>query len=302
MRLPTQHLLRAALRVVGMVDRGGENSGTLDAAYSNDPSDGAYRSGELKLGERILERCGLLALDAGSLRLLPGARNIARLPEAEAFALLVERWLREEQPLWLSMAVGSGVRWEYVPDDAFRRLTEIIPNLAERDRLLLAAARRVDPDRLHELGRDGERHVVAWCKNRLASHDRPDLVRRVVRVSEISDQLGYDVLAPDLTGTPLHIEVKTQAGQRNPMRVFLSRNEAERARRDPQWILVLCERHLDGTVCLRGWCRYDGFRRSLPRDPAATESGRWVTVELRIAREALADGVPLDPTTGNREA
>lgn len=302
MRLPTQHLLRAALRVIGMVDREGETADTLHVAYSSDPSDGAFRSDELKLGERILERCGLLLVEEGRFTLLPAARNLARLPEADAFALLVERWLREEQPLWLPAAGGNSVRWEYVPDDATGRLREVFPEMAERERLLLAAARKVDPDALRELGCEGEKHVVAWCKKQLTSLGRPDLAKRVVRVSEISDHFGYDVLAPDSDGIPLHIEVKTKGRQGDPMRVFLTRNEAERASRDSRWILVLCERRLDGTICLRGWCDYRGFRRSLPRDPEGTDRGRWVTVELLIPRETLTEGVPLDSRSGNQEA
>jgi len=291
--LPTQHILTAALRVIGLVDKDGETSATLRAAYSSDPNDGAYRSEELKHGQAVLQRCGLAEVHNGTVTVLSPARSIALLPEGEALRVLAERLLRAEQPPWLSIAVGREVMWEYIPDAVCRRLDDIVASLEERERLLLAAAQKVDGDLIRKVGQEGEEYIVALCKSELEERGRPELAPRVVHVSELSDHLGYDVVSPDLTGSPLHIEVKTQTGLRSRVRVFLSRNEAEQGKRDPRWILVVCERDARGTIGLLGWCTYAVLRALLPRDPEDGNCGRWVTAELTMRRESFRPGLPL---------
>ncbi len=231
MSFPTSHICRAAVRVISLVDDAGETMETLHSAYINDPSDGVYGAMELDKGRAILERAGLLRKQDGQLLVSDAARRIARLPEEDAILVIVETLLLRERPGWVVAAGWEEARWEYVPEGVDTRLRSICPDQRRRDEILMAVAKKVDAEALRKVGREGERYVAEACRDYLTRRGRPDLARRVAVVSEVSDQLGYDVVTPNLSGTTVRIEVKTQSRGREPARVFLSRNEAERGER-----------------------------------------------------------------------
>jgi hypothetical protein len=116
--------------------------------------------------------------------------------------------------------------------------------------------------------------VVDLSRQDLARAGRPDLAALVQRVSLISDQLGYDVVAPTLRGKVRRMEVKTTSrSAQTHFEVYLSRNEAAVAVRDPSWTLVLCQACDSSRAEVVGWCRANAFAPVLPSDKHPR--GRW---------------------------
>lgn len=293
--LPTEYQCRAALRVLDMIREEAQDVHSLRTAYKNNPTDGVYGSPDLVKGEAILRRCGLLGDRHTVIEPDATAHELLKLPEEDAMVLLVEMLLSREVPPWLLAATAGDWRPEYIPDTAAQRLRSVVADPAKREAFLLSLGRKVDSKRLRDLGLRGERHVVQTCKNYLLGQDRQDLAEQVVRVSALSDQLGYDIVAPDLAGVPVRIEVKTQGGSHGSWRVFMSRGEAERARQDARWVLMVCERLPDRSIRRVGWCNYGTFGAALPRDVGSTPMARWSSAEVRLERHWLRPDLPLRP-------
>jgi hypothetical protein len=78
-----------------------------------------------------------------------------------------------------------------------------------------------------QLGLKGELCVLEHEKEFLNKNNRPDLVERVVHVSEVEgDGAGYDIKSYDLDGEVKYIEVKTTKGN-NKTSFFMSINEVQ---------------------------------------------------------------------------
>jgi hypothetical protein len=87
--------------------------------------------------------------------------------------------------------------------------------------------------RNRDVGLKGELLVLAYERNWLSDHGRPDLADRVVHVSaKLGDGAGYDVSSFLLDGSPHHIEVKTTRGSISAP-FFLSANELGHALEHP---------------------------------------------------------------------
>ena len=75
-----------------------------------------------------------------------------------------------------------------------------------------------------------------------------DLAAGVRCLSEISDQLGYDVVAPRLGGKR-RLEVKTSARQGDGLfHFYISRSEIDVGLRDEDWALVACHMQDGGAI------------------------------------------------------
>lgn len=292
---PTLHLLRCALRVIRLVDPLSESRSSLSAAYASYPGDGAYSEDNLQVGEQILLRSGLLREQDGVLTTSAHAVALSSLEEEEAVPLLLQVFLSATSPPWLPTAASDVLRWEYVPQGVMAVLEEALPDPSRRDKLLLDAGRRFDDSELRELGGEGEEFVVTRCREYLRRVGRADLVKDVVRVSLVSDQMGYDVVSPDAVGVRWHLEVKTQ-GTRGPRpRIFLSRSEAQRGGYDPRWAVVVCRRPATAGMELLGWCGFQDLAAGLPSDSQdEVVRGSWVNVELTLGDTALKVGLPIE--------
>ena len=291
--LPTEYQCRAALKVIDMIQEERRDVQSLRTAYRNCPTDGVYGWPDFVRGEAILRRCGLLCDKGANMELKATAQELLRLPDDDAVVVLVEMLLSKELPPWLFAATAGDWRPEYIPDVVAERLRSVVVDADAREAFLLSLGQKFDSEGLRDLGLQGERHVVRACKEYLVRHGRRELAEQVVRVSALSDQLGYDIVAPDLTGVPVRIEVKTQGGSFGSGRVFVSRNEAERARRDARWILMVCERLPDRSIKRLGWCHYGTFGAALPRDVGPTPMAKWSSAEVRLERRWLRRGLPL---------
>lgn len=252
MRPPTQHELRAALRVARIIDAGGNSLVDVHGSYLHLPTQGEHRSADLQVGEGLLRAAGVL-VQSGD-RLAPSRRLevLARVDDATALAVLTDL-----------LAAATGILpWE---DDFDRR--EI-------------------------MGAAGEEAVADACRHELEMLGWPAMAAGVQRVSLLDNRLGYDVSAPCLNAGPRKLEVKTSTGaDRGSMRFFLSRNEYEVGRRNPeQWALVACAIGAAGvdSVDIVGWCRAITIQPYLPDDCG----GRWTEALVRLPVSQLRGGVP----------
>ena len=281
--LPTAHLVRAALRAAQLVDATGSPIPVARGAYRVYPSDALYPPEDLRIGERLLLDCGLLMQRDDYLYPTEQIAELIALDEDAAVACLfaeaaVEgtRGTRDVDGDQLGVAV-----------DQVSEGLKLGPD--QRDALLLALGRRFDDVKRRELGSRGEDLVVAMARDELDALSRHDLALRVRRVSTISDQLGYDVIAPKVSGTR-HLEVKT-AGRANPglFRFFLSRNEHAVGAWDQAWALVACETAGIDDLRLLGWCRASVIEPYLPVDSVG---GSWTGAEVELPITSLEPGLP----------
>lgn len=169
---------------------------------------------------------------------------------------------------------------------------QVLGALSDRDALALLRrilSRRSRDAKNFETGLLGELEVVRYCAEELNDVGRADLARSVQQVSLLDDSLGYDVLAPMISGEPRHLEVKTsQAPELDTFEFFLSRNEFDTGRRDDTWALVACRRFDGGKVKIIGWCRAQSLYPYLPEDGG----GRWTEAKLQLPTSVLFDNIP----------
>jgi len=289
---PTAHQLRAALRAADVVLRhDGRPSEELDPAFVRTPTDAVFWADDLRLGARLLVEAGFAELAGAVIDADPSLNALLGLEPLEACTLLADRLLTVRRPLWATAATSEGrFAPELIPDDAARGLAELLPDLAQREAFLLALGRRFSAGDRKRVGDLAEAHVVRACRAELEEVGRFDLVDQVRHVSLVSDELGYDVTAPTERGGSRRLEVKATRAERLTVAVFLSRNEARAAMRDPDWYLVLCRVAPDETVRLAGWTNGRTLKDHLPTDPES--GGIWQSAEIYLDASELSGGLP----------
>lgn len=291
--LPTLHQLGAAIVAATVLDPGGTPNATAAGSYLRVPTGGIYGINDLHDGQRLLVACGLVVEQDKTLYLTHAGVRFRDLDGTRAAEVLLSIFLEREPPLWMAAAVqGDTVFDELVPDRDGAVLAEVFTDPGRREALLLRLAQRFDPIERQELGAAGETVVVEQCRCALIAGGRPELASGVVRVSEVSDQLGYDITSPKLRGGIARLEVKTSGRLQDYVDVYVSRNEALTGARDPHWALVVCARTAAGDVELVGWMPAADFVEHLPYNRSPT--ARWESARLTIAMRALRPGLPLD--------
>jgi uncharacterized protein DUF3883 len=290
--LPTIHLLRSALVAASVCDAACVETAIVHQSYLRLPTGGLYHCEDLVKGERLLLLCGLLTSHGTVLYPSEQLRALRGLPPDEASQILLALAAQQSPPLWLHSAVRDDAVWsELISDGDEQVLCEVIPDPEQREAFLLALANRFQSDTARQSGELGECAVVDRSRQELTQAGRGDLATLVQRVSLISDQLGYDVVAPTLHGRPRRIEVKTTGrASQTHFEVYLSRNEAAVALRDPSWALVLCQACDSSRAEVIGWCRAEAFSAVLPSDQHP--KGRWTQVRLQLDSGALKEGLP----------
>lgn len=290
-RVPTAHLLRSAIKAGGVLDVIGTAIGVAHDSYARIPTGGIYHYEDLAMGEQLLVDVGLVIRNGSMLYPSEKLQHIRGLCEEDACEVLMSMVLSRKPPLWLFGAVRQdAVSPELIPDTDCDSLTEIIPDPARREALLLTLGKRHQADVTAKLGELGEDLVVAECRAQLEGAGREDLAEWVQRVSLVSDQLGYDVVAPTLGGDSRRMEVKTTRRGGGALEVSISRNEAVVGLRDPSWALVICEVDAEERPRIVGWCRGDFLRSLLPTD--TDPHGRWTTAAITLRPDCLAPGLP----------
>jgi hypothetical protein len=291
--LPSQHLLRAAYRVAGLVSPDGVALEGVRVAYRQLPTNGLFSAGDLRRGEGLLKGAGLLERGDGRLRAHPSLEVLRGLEEDEACRTLLGLLLRRHPPGWLGVALGrDAVHLPYLPDGVLRRLEQIF---GDRDDLLafLAGLAPADHEARSELGRAGEERVVAACRRQRREAGHGELARQVQRVSRLSDAFGYDVSAPRPRGEAHHLEVKTVGRPGPVLPIHLSRHQVRVARSDSHWRLVVCER-VEGGIEVVGWCDLARLGECWPTDSDGGNGvrARWESAAVDLERDRLTTGLP----------
>ena len=294
---PTAYELHAAITAARLIDGAGATFTALEASYASAVTGGLYRSRDLTRGQLLLERAGLITIETDWCTPTPECVLLRELADDVATELLLQLVLTSDPPLWLYAAIAEEeVRWENVPDKDEAALRQSITEAERREALLLSLGRTVDENAKRALGAEGEELVVAECRSYLLGKGREDLAREVRRVSQFSDQLGYDVTSPDTSGRRHRLEVKTTtgvAGVDSVVNFYISRNEAKVGRGDQSWALVAVRKDIvTSEFSIVGWCRADALTPALPQDP--TDWGRWASTRIFLEEALLEKGLPLD--------
>lgn len=276
--VPAAHLVRAAIRAASLIDSYGSPIPAAETAFLLYPSDGLYPPQDLRLGERLLVDCDLLVVANDQLVPTYDLKTLTGLGEPDATAFVFE----------LAVRRSLGATRTPVNAEIEAAATALVPDPERREALLLAMARRHDESVRAALGARGEEFVVSVARDELRNLGRHDLAAQVRRVSEMSDQLGYDVVAPRIRGIR-RLEVKTSVATSGLFRFYLSRAEYEVGLVDSEWALVGCQSQVDDTMDLVGWCRASSLDAYLPADGSA---GRWVSAEISVPVTLLQPGLP----------
>lgn len=291
--VPTNHHLRAALRVRNLLENQATIAEGLHGAYPHLPSDGIFGSRDFYIGERILIACGVARLVKGRILIEDKAEELEREDEV-ACELLLAQYLGEVQPPWLAGATREArVNPQLVPDSAGTSLATTIGDPSRREAFLLALGEKFDRQAREVVGDAGERAVVEACRESLVSAGRRDLAAQVRQVSRRSDYLGYDVVTPNLVGEVLRLEIKSTRARGARVTVFVSRGEANVAERDQQWRLVVCRLHSEDRVEILGWLPGRALAGQFPAD--AYQGARWASAILELGEDRLNPGLPLRP-------
>jgi hypothetical protein len=269
--------MTAALHVASILDPRGSRVGDAFESYWHHATGGSFAPGDLKRGEALLIATGLVIERDGVLYPIEEMKQLLDGSAEDASALLAERVLASE-------AVGPATVQE-------TELAALVPDPDRREELLLALRRTFDDTARRALGAAGEELVLAAARQELAGLGYAQLAREVRRVSLLSDQLGYDISAPRVSGPRRLLEVKATSVETNPLTFHLSRNEAETAAKFSDWFLVVClVEEVDApTGRILGWVRPDDIDHRLPAD---TEGGRWEQATLTMPLSELTPGLP----------
>lgn len=247
---------------------------------------------ELKSAEQGLLTVGLLRADAD--RLVPDERlqRVCAGSGEAPLEVLLSLILEAEPPLWLFAAAADPGRLatELVPYDVENGLKSVIADPARRQAFLLARARTIDTEERRKLGVTGEEAIVRACRAELEAAGAEEAACAVRRVSLVSDELGYDVVAPRLDGSERRLEVKATRSSGREVTIFLSRNEYEVGLADPDWYLVLARIRLDGRSDVAGHTSASALTPLLPTD--TSREGRWQVTQLRLDIHDLRAGLP----------
>jgi len=291
-RCPTGYELEAALHIAAVLPAVGASTAQARASYGLIPSGGLYRFEDFLAAEAMLVRCKFLEARGDYLRPCGELLDLVSLPPDEAREVLLLAIVERDPPVW-ALALGmseGGIAVETIPDDDLLTMESIVADASRREEFLLALARRFDAEEIATIGAAGEEFVLQECCAALSAVGRPDLAARARRVSLISDQLGYDIVAPSVTGGPWRIEVKTTRISAVITPVILTRNEARVGLNDRGWALVVCRLKADGAHEVAGWCRAEGFVDRLPADPP--ENGAWMSARIFLRVDSLHGGLP----------
>jgi hypothetical protein len=288
---PTSFELGAALRAATVLGSQGTPRAVASASYALIPTGGVYRHEHFLRAELLLQRCKFLEIEEDVLKPAAELLEICRLPESQAMEVLFLAAVERLRPVWVFAACeGTQLAPEAIPDDDWAVFQSIVRDPARREEFLLALGRRFDMQEAAAIGADGEVFVVQRCREELTRLGHSSLADRVRRVSVVSDQLGYDVVAPTVADEPWRIEVKTTRSNATFVRFVITRNEAKVGLSDQRWVLVICVETERGRHEIAGWCHAKSIGDLLPSD--RSDRGNWLSARLTLDRSHLHPGLP----------
>lgn len=276
----TRHIASAALHVAAILGQASTPVVVARESYWRRATGGVFSVPDLILAEDLLVAAGFIIRTGDSLTITPLLDNLLDADEGDAVEVLAVSLLGERAP------ADNAERAERCAT-----LDELIDDPVRREALLLALGRRWDDQHRQEIGAIGEEVTAGLARDELAALGRPDLAGAVRRVSLVSDQLGYDVVAPRVGAPPRLLEVKSTTSAAAEAHVFLSRGEADAGSRLEDWALVVCvvQDIVSRTGELVGWCQRVDVEHLLPAD---VPGSRWQSVAIEVERLALRPGMP----------
>ena len=262
--------LFAASWVLRVIGESRELEATVRSSWVNLPIGGRTDLDELGLALASLKEIKLVEEDSGYLSASPKAVFASRAEGIDGVRLLYFVILEAAIPLWVLSVTGYGevVHDELIPDYEKTILLELYDAREAREAFLLALARKFDSKSRARMGLEGELYVMELCERELGDAGRMDLIPRIRHVSKISDQLGYDIVAPYSSGLNRRLEVKATATFGLSTTFFISRNELECGMSDPHWFLVIVG--VGDRPRLLGYLRVEQIDIHLPSDSPST--------------------------------
>lgn len=289
--VPTSHQLSAALKVLRILPTDETSIASVRRGYRLLASDGVFGTDDYRVGEEILVVAEYVRRTHSSICRDPAAETWVAGIEARR-QLLAEFMIRT-QPAWIAAATrGYAVRPELIPTEANEALATTMENAQTREAFLLSIGQKYEQNVLQEFGLEGELAAITAWSEALAAHGRRDLVDEISHVSLRSDTLGYDVVAPDLTGEDVRLEIKTVGSTRNHLTIYLSRNEFETGMRDRRWRLIIFRRNAEGTFDVHGWLSAPDIATHLPQD--RSEIAAWTATRIDLSADDLRPGLPIN--------
>jgi len=282
--------LRAAIWVLRTIGDGRVPFNTVEESFPKLPVGGVIGLGELQSALHALLRDGIIGRDGDNLWIDLEIRPDSFLElgsEVELLGVILER----TNPLWLRLASSDGVEFrpEYLPSHVEQCLHVLILDSAKREEFLLSRGRIFSSEETKRIGEEGEVLVMEELKTDLFYSGHSELAGKVIKVSEISDELGYDITAPRIDGSTRRIEVKSSANRSKSFVFYLSRNEFEVGIRDVDWSLVAVRfSELGGYVV--GWVDGKALEKLVPID--RPEAGVWTATKVSIQPQFLNQGLP----------
>lgn len=278
-------LSQSLLRAIDAITEVAASGPTIDFYWDrlkSAPAEGHLTVSHLIDAHEACRRAGVIEIGNGVVRLQTDIAR-ARQPSERRLAILDRLWSLDPPP-WLA-AQSPEVLDASMPDVDRDALVWTEAESADRDALLMGLGRKVDPRRLQRIGNEAEEAVLSAYEDLLNSQGGGFCEQ----VSKISDDLGYDLRIQTPRGA-LRVEVKAAAGTQR-LRFFLTRNEAEVARRVHNWRIVICSRGELQGMMIAGHLFPDQLQPYLPRDPV-TRGGSWEVCRIVIPAHELALGLP----------
>jgi len=266
----------------------------VEVSFPQLPIGGQVGLGELHSAYQALIDLEVLEVDEKGVSLsLTDAvvDSLEELTESDLLGLLLEK----TNPVWLRLATTNGreLKPEYLPAEVERHLELLFPNALEREQFLLERGRVFSAEEERRIGELGEVFLVGELRGQLLAGGSPELADLVEKVSDLSDELGYDITAPRLDSSIRRIEAKTTASRSTSFTFFLTRNEFEVSQWDSDWFLVAVQIKADQPH-LVGWTDGASLKGLTPVDP--DKAGLWVTTKVKVGHDFFHPGLPpIDP-------
>ena len=292
--LPSRHQVEAAVHVAELLTQPVSTLGQIRESFQIVPNGGRFASHDLEAGLSILLQANLVVSHGEQFIVARGIDTLRGLSVHDAVSFVVMQLLSESKPLWLRAGLLDDGEYaeEIVPHRVLSRLRVLFRDPVDRERLLLAAARKVDTERRTEIGALGEIGVIRAAREKYRHLGVPELSNSIRHVSLISDELGYDIVAPSATTGDQHrLEVKTCVSS-SYLRIYISRAEADWGIQDPKWHLVVCALDEDGSARIVGSLQGCDFQDRLPTD-ANRDAHRWESASLRLRVSDLTPGLAM---------
>ena len=272
---PTLHAIQSAMQVALILGPGGSLQVEASESYWKRSGGGEFGPVDFGLGEQLLLDTGIIERRGPSLVPLIDLGILLDGDQGDVAAFICSR---------VSLNLLDS-------ETSDLGLEDLIPDADRRAEVLGAMSRKFDDTMMKLVGQIGEEIVVSQCRRDLRKLGRADLARKVRQVSLEDDGAGYDIVAPRINRACRLLEVKATTTDVDPLKFYVSRNEATVGLGDRSWALVVCVdinvENRSGEIL--GWIPGHRLIQDLPQD---SSRGSWQSAKLTIPREELNPGMP----------